>query len=1080
MATVRCASCGADVDVDAPFCLQCMNPPTRAATTVGPAAASDEGLPDPVAVDDEVLPPRLRGAYRVERRMDVDTTQASLFVVVADGRRRVLKRYREAMSPAQRANLRNVLAAVQRVDDAHVIRVDDFDAEEGWELAEYVGGGTLADLMGANGSDGRPLDEQDVLAVVTELALALVALEGVQLSHGDIKPENVLVRTEDPLDLVLADFGLSLTMHASLYDSRGIAQPVARYAAPEMYTDTRAGQSDVWAVGLIALELLGQHPFDGRNDGEIHARMARRLDFLVDPGLATTLADEGLVADADRWRAFIRGALHPDAASRWRAADLLAWAQGGPGRTVPDLAGDVDGRGGVSADGALTVAGASRSGGRDLAAAIAADPGAWEEGLAHLRTGRLQMWARAVIPELAVAMRPDGEIGRIPDADVRLLRVLLWLDPELRPTYRGVAIDAGDLPGLIAGPRPTDPAVGRMLDVLAGGGRCAAAVRRPDHAVEEAAVALLVAHGGGASEALRLLLREVTVLWDELVDALREIGAEPGGARAAELRLRLLRRSARGIAGVRVPAPGAWAVLRRPRAARSVIRAASPYVRSILVEAVEPARPVTTAVARVRTLARRLRTGVRRSAGGAVRVRPAHLLRGALLLVGVLVVAVAIVAVVAARTPLVVAWSWGGVGPPVSALEGPPLSLDLGAGRTEAAPSVASGTPSLRARWRTDVEDLAALVGGAGAAFAPVVGEDVVLVGGSHVLRALEGTDGTVRWSRSAVDGWCPTVITGSDLTVSHAAPVVRGDTVVVAYDRCLSNGATVRALDVVSGGTRWTALLPGRLDARSPVVAERTVLVATTPEAGRVIALDAVDGRERWRHREPFGGNGIAPLRSDPIVVDGVVHVAYATARADEIRLVALDLATGERLGAATIRTSCPIPARARLIGARGVVTIAPGDGSIDAFRSVDLQAGALWTVGPADLGHPTPGSTISAARSCRPVGMAVHDSLLYVAHVSEGTVHALGLRSGQVRWASLELLAEPDAPFPVTPLVAGDRVYVVDRQLRADARILALDRRTGRMLRVQRQVPSLLPTLAAGEGRIHALTTGELLALW
>jgi hypothetical protein len=109
----------------------------------------------------------------------------------------------------------------------------------------------------------------------------------------------------------------------------------------------------------------------------------------------------------------------------------------------------------------------------------------------------------------------------------------------------------------------------------------------------------------------------------------------------------------------------------------------------------------------------------------------------------------------------------------------------------------------------------------------------------------------------------------------------------------------------------------------------------------------------------------------------------------------------------------------------------------------------------------------------------MAVEGSALHVAHVSEGTVHAIGLRDGRVRWASLELLAEPRAPFAVTPVVAGDRLYVVDRQIRADARILALDRETGRLLGAVRQVPFLLPTLAAGEGRLLALTTEELLAL-
>ena len=63
---------------------------------------------------------------------------------------------------------------------------------------------------------GGKLDKETLRKVLEEIASALAYLHGLGsgIAHRDIKPANVLVRSEKPLDLVLADFGLAKSQQA--------------------------------------------------------------------------------------------------------------------------------------------------------------------------------------------------------------------------------------------------------------------------------------------------------------------------------------------------------------------------------------------------------------------------------------------------------------------------------------------------------------------------------------------------------------------------------------------------------------------------------------------------------------------------------------------------------------------------------------------------------------------------------------------------------------------------------------------------------------------------------------------------
>ena len=86
------------------------------------------------------------------------------------------------------------------------------------------------------------------------MCTALGHLHSANVLHRDIKPSNILVRSVDPLDLVLTDFGISSITDLSLHLTS--VNRTAAYCAPEALTGVVAKASDWWSVGVIMIELL--------------------------------------------------------------------------------------------------------------------------------------------------------------------------------------------------------------------------------------------------------------------------------------------------------------------------------------------------------------------------------------------------------------------------------------------------------------------------------------------------------------------------------------------------------------------------------------------------------------------------------------------------------------------------------------------------------------------------------------------------------------------------------------------------------------------------------------------------------
>ncbi|MBL4847461.1 MAG: protein kinase [Planctomycetes bacterium] len=184
----------------------------------------------------------------------------------------VVKVFTSAESEDDLERIRREGELLDQIQHPNVVRSFGGGREGEWHylIMEFVQGETLQELMERR----RRLPWEGAIRAVGQIAQALRAIHLLGIVHRDVKPHNVLVKSDGTLKL--CDFGLAKAADAVQVRSRaGMILGSPAYIAPEQWGDHDVdARADLFALGVVSYFLVtGAYPFRGRTPADFAIRI---------------------------------------------------------------------------------------------------------------------------------------------------------------------------------------------------------------------------------------------------------------------------------------------------------------------------------------------------------------------------------------------------------------------------------------------------------------------------------------------------------------------------------------------------------------------------------------------------------------------------------------------------------------------------------------------------------------------------------------------------------------------------------------------------------------------------------------
>jgi eukaryotic-like serine/threonine-protein kinase len=146
---------------------------------------------------------------------------------------------------------------VAQLQHPNIVTVIDRGEEDGRQyiVFEYIDGENLKEFVVRKGR----LDVPEALEIALEVARALAFAHDAGLVHRDVKPQNLLLRTDGVLKL--GDFGVAFGLEGTRLTMAGTVLGTAAYLAPEQARgEDVTAAADVYGLGAVLFELLTGRP----------------------------------------------------------------------------------------------------------------------------------------------------------------------------------------------------------------------------------------------------------------------------------------------------------------------------------------------------------------------------------------------------------------------------------------------------------------------------------------------------------------------------------------------------------------------------------------------------------------------------------------------------------------------------------------------------------------------------------------------------------------------------------------------------------------------------------------------------
>ncbi|ODQ56656.1 hypothetical protein WICANDRAFT_98271, partial [Wickerhamomyces anomalus NRRL Y-366-8] len=171
------------------------------------------------------------------------------------------------------------LEILRRLDHPGIVRLRGFyeDDDSYYLVMEFVPGGDLMDFVAAHGAVG----EEAAKEICKQILQAIQYVHSLEISHRDLKPDNILIAQDDPVLVKITDFGLAKISDTGTF-MKTFCGTLA-YVAPEVIdgrlskiTDSNKYSSlvDMWSLGCLVYVILTAHlPFSGSTQDQLYKQI---------------------------------------------------------------------------------------------------------------------------------------------------------------------------------------------------------------------------------------------------------------------------------------------------------------------------------------------------------------------------------------------------------------------------------------------------------------------------------------------------------------------------------------------------------------------------------------------------------------------------------------------------------------------------------------------------------------------------------------------------------------------------------------------------------------------------------------
>lgn len=142
---------------------------------------------------------------------------------------------------------------LNKFNDDDIIRVEDLTKvnDEDYIVFKYYFYGDLFNYI----QETKLIAEYTSRTIIKKILLVLEKCYNNNIAHLDIKPENIIIKNINNLDLILIDFDLAKETFDYINKSNNIGGSL-NYSAPEMFNNIYTKNSDIWSLGIILYVLL--------------------------------------------------------------------------------------------------------------------------------------------------------------------------------------------------------------------------------------------------------------------------------------------------------------------------------------------------------------------------------------------------------------------------------------------------------------------------------------------------------------------------------------------------------------------------------------------------------------------------------------------------------------------------------------------------------------------------------------------------------------------------------------------------------------------------------------------------------